>query len=153
MDLISSVRSIVYNNFFGGDNPISTINGFFETLKSIPDGSSVLDVGCGDGIYYTGDTVISLIRSKNITIHSIDIDDGAVPICQKRIKAAGLSDRVTAECIDLLKITKKYDVVIYLESFPVIPRELMSVFVQHTKTIANEVSFVFRHTSFLFTNK
>jgi len=135
--LISKIRSKVYKSFFGDENPISTINGFLETIKSIPDGSSVLDVGCGDGIYYTGPEVIDLIKSKKLTIHSIDIDAGAVPICQKRIAAAGLSDKVTAEAIDLLKITKRYDAVIFMESFPVIPRNLMGVFIAHTKTITN----------------
>ena len=133
------IRSKIYKSFFGGENPISTIKGFYETIKSIPDGSSVLDVGCGDGIYYTGPEVIALIKSKKLTIHSIDIDDGAVPICQKRIFAAGLSDKVTAEAIDLLKVTKKYDAVIFMESFPVIPRDLMAVFIAHTKTITNYI--------------
>jgi len=135
--IISKIRSKIYKSFFGGENPISTINGFHETIKSIPDGSSVLDVGCGDGIYYTGPEVIALIKSKRLTVHSIDIDDGAVPICKKRIIAAGLADRVTADCIDLLKVTKKYDAVIFMESFPVIPRDLMATFIAHTKTITN----------------
>lgn len=136
---ISKIRSSVYKSFFGGENPISTINGFYETINSIPDGASVLDVGCGDGIYYTGSEVIALIKSKNLTIHSIDIDAGAVPICQRRIKAAGLSNKVTAEAIDLLQITNRYDCVIFMESFPVIPRPLMGTFIAHTKTITNEI--------------
>ncbi len=137
--IISKIRSAVYRSFFGDENPISTINGFHETIRNIPDGSSVLDVGCGDGIYYTGPDVIALIKSKKLTIHSIDIDAGAVPICQKRIAAAGLANVVTAEAIDLLKITKRYDVVIFMESFPVIPRPLMATFIAHTKTITNKI--------------
>ena len=136
---ISGVRSAVYKNFFGATNPISTINGFYESIKSIPDNASILDVGCGDGIYYTGEKVIALIKAKNLTIHSIDVDDGAIPICQKRIKLSGLSDRVTSECIDLMKITKRYDAILFMESFPVIPRDLMTTLIQHAKTISDEL--------------
>ena len=136
---VSSVRSVVYKNFFGAQNPISTINGFYESIKSVPDGSSILDVGCGDGIYYTGDKIIALIKAKNLTIHSIDIDDGAVPICQKRIKLAGISDKVTAECIDLLKIEKRYDAILFMESFPVIPRPLMAELIGHAMTLGKKI--------------
>lgn len=129
----------MYKSFFGAQNPISTINGFYESIKSVPDGSSILDVGCGDGIYYTGEKIISLIKAKNLTIHSVDIDDGAIPICQKRIKLAGLSDRVTSECKDLLLINKTYDIILFMESFPVIPRELMARMIAHARTISKEL--------------
>ena len=67
-------------------------------LKTVKDGSSILDVGCGDGLYYTDyrtDGVIETIIKKNLRIRSIDIDAGAVPICRKRVKEAGLSGQVS----------------------------------------------------------
>lgn len=140
--MISVIRSAVYKNFFGDHNPVSTINGFHEVLKTVKDASSILDVGCGDGLYYSDtrvDGVIATIKKKKLKIHSIDIDEGAVPICKKRIAENGLSNQVTAQAIDFMLITEKYDVVLFMESFPVIPRQLMKTFIAHSKNLTTHV--------------
>ena len=47
--LVDRVRSLIYGYFFSADNPIATQWGYFELLKKLPNGASILDVGCGDG--------------------------------------------------------------------------------------------------------
>lgn len=134
--MIDKMRSHVYKFFFHPDNPISTPRGFKKLLESMPDGSTILDVGCGDGLYYTEPMVTDLIKQKKLIIKGVDIDVGAVVICNKRVLAAGLQDLVSAEAIDLLKITEQYDIVLFMESFPVIPREPMKIYTAHALTLA-----------------
>lgn len=43
-------------------------------------GARVLDVGVGDGIYFTNPKVVSLIKEKNFKIYGIDIDEGVLLI-------------------------------------------------------------------------
>jgi len=137
--VISSFRSIMYEHMFGDHNPVSTPRGFFKILQLIPDGSSVLDVGCGDGLYFTKPEVIELVKAKKLNISCIDVDGGAIPICQKRVADAGISDYVTAEHIDLREVSKKYDIVLFMESFPVIPRPLMAELIGHAMTLGKKI--------------
>lgn len=142
--IISKIRSCVYASFFNLKNPVSTAAGFLEIIRHAPNGSRILDVGCGDGLYYTYDKVVSTIKQKGLTIHSIDIDAGAIPICKERIKKSGLSDCVTTEAKNLLDLTPetidaKYDIVLFMESFPVISRDLMTQLIAKARSLGNEV--------------
>lgn len=142
--LISRIRSRIYASLFNLENPVSTAAGFLEIIRHVPRGSHILDVGCGDGIYYKYDKVVSLIKEKELTIYSIDIDAGAIPICQERIEQSGLSKMVKAEAKDLLDISTesidgKFDIVLFMESFPVISRDLMAVLIKKARTLGNEV--------------
>jgi len=134
--IVDKMRSVVYKMFFHPDNPISTPRGFKKLLESLPDGCSILDVGCGDGLYYTEPAVCQLIKEKKLIIKGVDIDAGAVAICNKRTAAAGLQEQVSGEAIDLLLIKEKYDVVLFMESFPVIPRAPMKTYTAHALTLA-----------------
>lgn len=141
---ISKVRSSIYASFFGDHNPVSTPAGFHKILSGIPDNSTILDVGCGDGLYYTVDKIQRLIRKKNLQIYSIDVDAGAVPICKKRIQEAGLAHQVKADAIDLLAFNlepeqPRYDVVLFMESFPVIGRPLMAQLINKAKTLGTQI--------------
>lgn len=142
--LISQMRSKVYASFFGSHNPVSTPAGFYEILGGVPNGSSILDVGCGDGLYYTDKRIVELIQKKSLNILSIDVDAGAVPIAKERIERACLSSLVKAECKDLLSLElspeqPKYDIVLFMESFPVIDRPLMSDLVAKARSLGKQI--------------
>jgi SAM-dependent methyltransferase len=156
--IISKVRSRIYASFFNFKNPVSTAAGFEAIIRNVPNGSRILDVGCGDGLYYKFDKVVNLIKEKGLTIFSIDIDAGAIPICRERIKKSGLSNQVTTEAKDLLElfpeaIDAKYDIVLFMESFPVISRDLMTRLIVKARTLGREVhlyhNLVERKTWFL----
>ena len=91
---VDGIRSLVYGFFFRNTNPISTQHGYYTILETLPDGATILDVGCGDGIYFTNETAIEVVKRKNLIIMCIDPDAGAVKICGERIKAAGLEKQV-----------------------------------------------------------
>ena len=79
-------------------NPISTTAGYLHILeRSLPEGSTVADVGVGAGIYFTELRVAEVIRRRNLRIRGIDVDAAAIAVCRERIAAAGLSAYVTAE--------------------------------------------------------
>ena len=68
----------------------------------------------------------------------------AIPICQERINRSGLSNQVTTEAKDLLDLTPevidaKYDIVLFMESFPVISRDLMKRLIMKARTLGKEV--------------
>jgi len=136
--LVSKVRSAVYKSFFCIDNPISTQWGYDKILESLPDGATILDVGCGDGIYFTNPEVLKKIRKKNLKIACIDIDAGAVKICNKRIKSARIDELVSATAISLTEVHEKYDYILFMESFPVMPIDLFTKLLQHALTLAKK---------------
>jgi cyclopropane fatty-acyl-phospholipid synthase-like methyltransferase len=121
----------VYGSFFGAQNPVSTQWAYDAILQKIPAGSSILDIGCGDGIYFQNASAIATIKEKKFKIFAIDIDAGAVEICKQRIKDAGLDDAVSAKAVDVTEITDKYDYVLWMESFPVIPRSIFPPLFKH----------------------
>eukprot|EP00729_Bicosta_minor_P018429 gene18429-19634_t len=134
--IVDKMRSAVYKMFFHPDNPISTPKGFEKLLASLPDNTKVLDVGCGDCLYYTEPSICQLIKDKQLVIKGVDIDAGAVAIGNTRVLEAGLEDYVHCEAKDLLLITETYDVVLFMESFPVIPRAPMKTYTAHALTLA-----------------
>ena len=107
--MLSFLRHKVYSSIFNLDNSLSTSHGFHDILEKIPSESSILDVGCGDGIYYINPKVIDLIKTKKIKIKSIDIDSGAIKYCKERITKNKLEEYITVEAIDLRLIIDKYD--------------------------------------------
>lgn len=100
-------------------------------MNKIPEGASILDIGVGDGIYFTNPQVIATVQRKKFTIYAIDVDAGAVEICKQRVAAAGLSEQVTCEGIDVTKVTQTYDYVLWMESFPVIPSNIFPPLFKH----------------------
>ena len=45
-----------------------------DLLLKVDQDSKILDVGCGDGIYFTNPNVARIIKQKNLNIHCIDLD-------------------------------------------------------------------------------
>ena len=97
-------------------------------------------MGCGDGVYFSVPSIAAMVRrNTQWKIRCIDIDEGAVKICQDRIEKANLGAIVSAAPLDLREISEKFDVVLFMESFPVIERNLMHELVVHASKLAPEV--------------
>ncbi len=77
----------------------------------IPDNSSVLDIGCGDGRLL----LYLLQTKKNLKVYGIDISESAVEIAKKR--------GIDAECLDILKQG--------LPGHPVFDYIIMADFIEH----------------------
>lgn len=137
--MLSFLRHKVYSSIFDLDNPLSTSHGFYHILEKIPSNSSILDVGCGDGIYYINPKVIDLIKTKKIKIKSIDIDSGAIKYCKERITKNNLDEYVMAESIDLRLVNDKYDYILFMESFPVIELDLFKELLKHAFTLTRNI--------------
>eukprot|EP00041_Stephanoeca_diplocostata_P033150 m.1086952 g.1086952 ORF g.1086952 m.1086952 type:complete len:241 (-) comp24281_c0_seq2:4102-4824(-) len=149
--IIDVVRSWMYAWLFSADNPIATQHGFRKVLNSLPNGSRILDVGVGSGIYFTNPEVVKLIKEKNLQIYAIDIDKGATDIAQERVVKNGLTEHVKCEGRDVLTLSEEkdglFDVAIFFESFPVIPRKLFKTLVQHSSTVVKKGgSLILYHT-------
>mmetsp|Transcript_1696 Transcript_1696/g.3976 ORF Transcript_1696/g.3976 Transcript_1696/m.3976 type:complete len:258 (-) Transcript_1696:78-851(-) len=122
------LRSSWYDAIFDVSNPVSTQNAYVELLKLLRPGSHILDVGVGNGLVFLNPAVQTLIREKDLRIHGVDVDIGAVAIAVERVKEQGLADVVTIEAKDLRTLTKEgdYDYAFFIESYPVIPEELFA---------------------------
>lgn len=127
-------RQRMYDYLFGGKNsPTSTPSLYKKFLERLPNGSRVLDVGVGTGLYFDDRDCVELIKRKGITIHGIDIVDEDVQIAKRRIARNCLSESVVAVTDDLFKIKNfnGYDVILFCESYPVIDKDLMITMLQH----------------------
>lgn len=140
-----AIRSKVYESFFGATNPVSTQWGYDAILQKLPDEATILDVGCGDGVYFTNAKVIETIKAKKLRISAIDIDAGAVEICKKRIKKAGLGELIDAEARSVTDVSKKYDFVLWMESFPVIEPSLFGILFKHSLTLTKKKTMLYHN--------
>lgn len=131
--VVSSVRNFVY------DLHITNTPSFyrFALQELILAGSVVLDVGIGNGSCIVSNK--DLIESKNVTIDGIDIDSDYVALCSERIKEAQLVDKVTVRNQDMLTMDscKKYDYIMFTESYPVIPTTVMCDMMTKSRELLN----------------
>jgi cyclopropane fatty-acyl-phospholipid synthase-like methyltransferase len=121
----SQIESDVRNRLY--DFHINNTHRFYrKILKRIPNNSTILEVGIGGGATILHNC--EMIKSKNLRIRGIDIDAQYLEQCGKIIKDADLSDYVSIKNQDLLtmKETKKYDYILFMESYPVIPINIMN---------------------------
>jgi len=157
--IVYMIRSNIYSYIFSKTNPVSTQHGYYEILKNIPDNSKILDVGVGEGIYFTNLKVSNLIKIKNLSIYGIDIDEERIEIAKKRIKESELDKYVKCEKKYICELNKEtngngngngagngngngagngeFDYVFYIESFPVIPINIFKQFINISKNLIN----------------
>jgi len=118
----------VYTAFFNANaSPVATPHAFLKILARVPAGGRVLDVGVGSGVYLEYDKVRELIRERKLIVDGVDISAPNVAICQDRIKKHGLGANFSAICQDVRTLegaTGKYDAILFMESFPVMSKEL-----------------------------
>lgn len=139
------LKTYFYDLMFHQNNPISTQWGYYEILKQLPSNISILDIGVGDGIYFTNLLVINLIKDKNIKIQGIDIDALSILVCNQRIIQNNLQNYVKVELKDIFNVKDEYDYVLFMESFPVIPNHLFAKFMNHAKTITKNKIFLYHN--------
>ena len=132
------IRSCLYNYI------IPNTKYMYEKVLTdkIVDGSRILEVGIGNGNCLSYNK--ALIKRKNLQIVGIDIDEEYIDSCRKNIDAAGLSSNVSCRIQDLLKMkpsrdkTRRYDVILFMESYPVIPISVMEKMVEKSRSLLHE---------------
>ena len=134
-----SVKSFIYDSLLGKNNPNSPYYAYNQILNQISEESTILDIGCGTGIYFDNQDVVNCIIDKKLKIHCVDIDQDAVAICKERVKKNGIYLNVTCDTCNLLNIDSAYDYILFIESFPVIDLELFNKMLNHTKKITKNV--------------
>ena len=91
-----------------------------EYLSSIPEvdaalraGGRVADIGAG----YAWSSIGIATAYPAATVDAFDLDEPSIEMAHRNIATAGLSDRVTARCIDAAEVadTEDYDLVLALE--------------------------------------
>lgn len=112
----------------------------------VENNSNILDIGVGTGknLVYNKDNIIS----KNLSIHGIDIDQDYNKYCKQLIQQNGLKNNVIIELKDLFdnQNYSSYDHAIFGQSFPVIPRKIMTNMLQHAlKLIKSNGKIIFIH--------
>lgn len=112
-------------NFLVGRYTIYLYKNFF---KNIPDNSTVLDIGVGDG--YSILENIDLVKSKNLKIYAVDINKEDISIFRKRIQELNLNSYFEVYDVGVEDIEKEtgnripvgIDYVFFSNSYSVIPQ-------------------------------
>lgn len=144
-----NLRQKLYDHLFGDVNlPISTTNLYHSFLQRMKQGTKILDIGVGTGIYFEDPRCIKLIKEKNIKIVGIDINKPDIELASQRIIESDLHIHVEAKYIDLFEYDgnlNEFDVILFSESYPVIPRDLMKkmlMHIVHSKGFSGELVFI-----------
>jgi hypothetical protein len=125
----------MYDHLFGDINlPTSTTNLYLSFLQRMKPGIKILDIGVGTGVYFQDSRCTSLIKEKNIKIVGIDINREDIELASCRISGSGMDAFIEVHWVDLFKYDrnlKEFDVILFSESYPVIPRDLMKKMLMH----------------------
>lgn len=143
------LRQKLYDALFGDAGlPTSTTNLYFSFLQRVKPGVTILDVGVGTGVYFQDPRCISLIKEKNIKIVGIDINREDIELSSSRISESGMEASIEVRWVDLFKYDRdlnEFDVILFSESYPVIPRDLMKkmlMHIIHSKDFTGELVFI-----------
>ncbi len=126
--LIKATRSILYDSMVV-QNYTEKMNQIF--LNTIPDGATILDIGIGTGTSMTRNA--ALIKQKRVVIDGIDVDADYIATCEQNIKAVGLEEFMTVTNVNIYEFEteKKYDYVLFSDSYAVIPE--VHNMIEHSK--------------------
>jgi 2-polyprenyl-3-methyl-5-hydroxy-6-metoxy-1,4-benzoquinol methylase len=90
----------VYTAFFRPSaSPVATPHAFAKILGRMPEGSHVLDIGIGSGVYLEHPPVQEILRSRKIKVDGVDIAEPSIAICNDRIRKHKLEAHVTAHVL------------------------------------------------------
>ena len=142
------IRSMLYDMMFGLPIDIATPNLYKVFLESVEENSKILEIGIGTGL--TLERNADIIKRKNIQIHGVDINDAYLKTCKLKIEKTGLEGNVSIELSDILDVglhAGSYDYVLFMESYPVIPKESLELIVRKIRKACKKESgkIVFIH--------
>jgi len=110
------VRAFIYDGVMVG----LTRSWYASVLARVPRGSKILDVGVGTGGALV--TQADVIRSRDLRIIGVDIDEDYLRTCRARVEQAGLSDRVQALNVSVYDYQETgFDAVYFACSFMLLP--------------------------------
>jgi precorrin-6B methylase 2 len=100
-------------------------------LKSIPDNSSILEVGIATGLSLIKNR--ALIQKKKLSIDGIELDSDYIEACQRNIASNNLETLLKVTKMNLYNYLteKKYDYILFSESYSVIPH--VHILIEHCK--------------------
>ena len=144
-----NLRQKLYDHLQGDVNlPTSTTNLYYSFLQKMKQDTKILDIGVGTGIYFEDHRCIKLIKEKNIKIVGIDINKPDIELASQRIIESDLGMNVEAKYVDLFEYDgnlNEFDVILFCESYPIIPEELMVKMLNHilhVKGFKGTLSFI-----------
>lgn len=141
--ILKSILKIHCYNFWQGNNTAKYYKLLFNKIES---DSKILDIGVGTGYNLVKNK--NTIVNKNLYIYGIDIDKDYNKYCKKLIKKNDMNIHINIELIDLFNVNEylEYDYAIFGQSFPVIPRNIMTDMLNHAKKLIKyEGKIVFIH--------
>jgi len=114
--IFNFIKHFLYNLFVGS----YTQKLYHNFLNSIPDNSTVLDIGIGNG--YSLLVNSELIRKKNIKIIGVDIDYESIKQATHNIKEKNLENLIEVYNENIYNFKEgEYDYIFFSNSYSVIP--------------------------------
>ncbi len=100
--------------------PNLTSKWYRAVLERVPCGARMLDVGIGTGAALVRNA--DLVRSRDVSVVGVDIDEDYVRRCRNKVDAAGLSDRVDVRLRSILDVDEHgFDAAYFSASFMLMP--------------------------------
>lgn len=110
------MRAWIYDRAIPG----LTSRWYQSVLERLPIGARLLDVGIGTGNALGKNA--ELVRTRDITVVGVDIDEDYVKRCRKRVKKEGLEDRVDVHLKSILDFHEDgFDAAYFSASFMLMP--------------------------------
>ncbi len=139
MPLLNDLNNKLNYNFYNLLVSRYTKNLYENFFKNCKKNATILDIGIGNGYAIVQNE--KLIKSKNIKICGIDIDDYSVKKCQENIDKYNLNNHIKVINKDFFKLThydyqkfinnEYFDIVFFSNSYSVIPN--IGDFIIHSK--------------------
>lgn len=136
---LNDINNKLNYNFYNLLVSSYTKNLYEKFFKNCKRNAKILDIGIGNGYAIVKNEKI--IKSKNLKIYGVDIDDYSVKKCQENIDKYNLNNHIKVVNKDFFKLThhdyqsfinnEYFDIVFYSNSYSVIPN--IGDFIIHSK--------------------
>jgi len=128
-NVITYFRCLMYDFYIGNNELETSTPRLYEEflLKECKDNYKILEIGVGNGTYFKNDFINNIIRTKNIIIDGIDIDEQYIKDCKDVIKNKSMDKYIRVECVDLFRYISltDYDIILFSESAPLMSKSLI----------------------------